>query len=361
VARRGACGIALTGFGLSLDECLAFARRAGDAGATTLWALEGARDAFTMLAAIARENSSARLGTGVATFARPPMMTELAAMNLAELTHGKFVLGLGTAPPIVCEAWHGLSWSRPVARMREYVACIRRMWSGTASAPVSYSGTYINVSAYARFEPAPYARVPVYLAAVRPRMLELVGETADGWLGNVLNTPAYIKEIVRPAIARGLERAGRQSGAVELCTYRLCAAHSDRGVARELARRTIAFYAAYPYFDVVLDPAGFALQRQRIQAAHSKGDMREMVDAVTDAMVDELAFAGTPDDVAQQLDGYSQLVQELVLFPPLFGVSQDESRACHEGLLAVLITHRQRRLGYAATVARQDQKSGDRP
>ena len=122
-------GVLFSGDNLSLAETLEYARQAEAAGAESLWTTEQGRDAFVPLAAIACETSDIRLGTGVATFARPPMHTETAAMSLAELTDQNFVLGLGTAPPSWNENWHGLKYERPVQRMREYVECIRAMWT----------------------------------------------------------------------------------------------------------------------------------------------------------------------------------------------------------------------------------------
>ena len=101
---------------------------------TSLWTTELGRDAFVPLAGMAAACRRARLGTGVAIFARPPALTEISAMSMAELTQGRFVLGLGTAPPAWNENWHGLPYRRPVRRMREYVESIRLMWTASPEA-----------------------------------------------------------------------------------------------------------------------------------------------------------------------------------------------------------------------------------
>ena len=100
-------GVLFSGDNLTLDETIDFARKAEDAGADGLWTTELGRDAFVPLAGMAARCRRARFGTGVAIFARPPALTEISAMSMAELTQGRFVLGLGTAPP---------AWNEKLAR-----------------------------------------------------------------------------------------------------------------------------------------------------------------------------------------------------------------------------------------------------
>lgn len=327
-------GVVFTGEGLTLDEILRFARLAEDAGAESLWSTELGRDAFVPLAAIAAGARGVRLGTAVATFARPPMHTETAAMTMAELTRGNFVLGLGTAPPRWNEDWHGLPVPRPATRMREYVQCIRTMWTGSVERPVDYEGELIRVSGYHRFIPAPYPSVPIYLAAVQPAMLRLAGEVGDGLIANLLNTTRYFEDVVRPQVRRGLERAGRSGDPFEFTTLKVCGVDADRSAARERARHTIAFYSTLPYFDVVLDPAGFTDAKLRIREAFARGDVPAMLREVTEEMVDELALAGTADEVREQARRYEGLVDTLILYSPTFAIGPDEQRANHEAMIA---------------------------
>src|ERR1700730_12603755 len=125
---------------LLLSQHLELAAAAEAAGAESLWSAELWRDGFVPLAAMAMVARKARLGTGVAHFARTPLLTELSAMSMAELSVGRFVLGLGTGPKAWNENWHGLSYSNPVARMREYIECVRLMWTSNPQHPVEYDG-----------------------------------------------------------------------------------------------------------------------------------------------------------------------------------------------------------------------------
>ncbi len=331
--RRIKWGILFNGDNLSLDEILRYAHMAEEAGADSLWSSDLGRDAFTPLAAMGGVVKSVRLGTAVATFARPPMHTETAAMTMAELTGQKFVLGLGTAPWEWNRDWHGLADYKPVIRMREYVGCIRKMWSSSPAHAIEYDGAFVNVRGYRRFIPAPCPAVPIYLAAVRERMLELAGEVGDGLLANTLNTPAYFRDIVRPRIAAGMAKAGRSGAPFEFVTLKSCAVNEDRARALALAKRAIAFYATLDYFDIVLDPAGFAEQKERIRAAHTRNDLPAMLDAVTEDMIDALVLAGTADEVRAQLEPFEGLVDTVILSCPILAEDPEETRANHEAMI----------------------------
>jgi len=233
-------------------------------------------------------------------------------MALAEYTNGRFVLGVGTAPPEWNKNWHGLEVQKPVARMREYIDCLRTLWTATTAQPVSYTGEFVQVKDYLRFIPAAYERVPIYLAGVNRHMIRLAGSHADGLILGPLNTPKYITEVVHPNLQQGLERAKRSRQSVELCALKICAVSKDARAARALARHAVAFYTTLPYYDIVLEPMGFTAAAVAIRAAFSRQDIPGMLHAVTDEMVEALAVAGTPDDVHRQLGQFEGLVDTMI-------------------------------------------------
>ena len=331
--RKWKWGVLFSGDNLTLQETIDFAAKAEDAGAESLWTTELGRDAFVPLAGMAAVCKRARLGTGVAIFARPPALTEISAMSMAELTGGRFVLGLGTAPPAWNENWHGLPYRRPVRRMREYVEAIRLMWTASPTTPVEYEGEIITIRDYRRVLAPPCAPPPIYLAAVQPAMLQLSGEIADGLLANLLNTPRYFTDIVLPNIDKGLSKAGRTRADIELCSLKVCSVDRDRQRARRRARGPIAFYSCLPYFDQVLDPAGFTREKLAIRDAWARADLAAMTDLVTEDMVDALVLAGTPDDVRGQLDRFEGLFETVLLYCPMPFIDRAESLANHEAMI----------------------------
>jgi alkanesulfonate monooxygenase SsuD/methylene tetrahydromethanopterin reductase-like flavin-dependent oxidoreductase (luciferase family) len=318
-----------------MADLVRYAEMADAAGADSLWTAEVWRDAFVPLTAMASVAPRARLGTAIAQLARPPWHTEMSAMSLAEVTNGRFVLGLGTAPPTWNEDWHGLTLTKPVTRMREYIECVRTMWTGTPISPVNYAGEFYRVRDYRRFMPAPAAPPPIYLAAVQSRMLQLTGSHTDGWISGPMNSVQYVTTVAQPNLLKGLAAAGRPAAEFERCVMKPCVVHQDAKHARRLARNAIAVYGTLPYYDVVFDPLGFAPATQAIRAAAQCGDAVGMLDAVTDDMLDALVLAGTPDDVRRQATDWEELCDLLILYcPPSLAMEPAETRANHEAIIA---------------------------
>lgn len=327
-------GLLLSGENLSMDDIVHYSKMADQAGAESLWSTELWRDGIVMLAAMAAAAPTLRVGTGVVHFARPPLNLDLTAMSMAEYTHGKFILGIGTAPKFVNEDWYGISYEKPIRRMRELIECLRVMWTSSPTKSVSYEGEVFQVKNYRRFIPPPYESIPIYLAAVLPPMLQLAGSHADGVIINTLNTPRYFKDVVHPNLKKGAARAGRSLDSnYEICAIKPCAVNKDRKQARELGKHVIAFYATLPYFDAVLDPAGFYEPKMKIREAMQRNDIRGMLDNVTEDMVDTLVLAGTADDVRRQLKEFDGLFETTLLFTPFFFVDPAETKANHAAMI----------------------------
>ncbi len=326
-------GVLFSGENLTMDEIIQYSKLAAQAGAESLWSTELWRDGIVMLVAMANAAPNVRVGTGVIHFARPPLSTELTAMAMAEVTHGKFVLGLGTAPRFVNEDWYGLSYDKPVSRMRDYVECVRTLWTSTPTKAVSYRGEFYTVKDYRRFIPAPYESIPIYLAAVMPPMLRLAGSHGDGVILNTLNTPKYLTEVAHPMLKKGMAASGRNPKHYEIAAIKPCSVNKDRKQARRFGRHLIAFYSTLPYFDVVLDPMGFTEPKMKIRAAMQRHDIPAMIDNVTEEMVDTLILAGTPDDVRQQMKAFDGLFETPLLFCPFFFTDREETKANHQAMI----------------------------
>ena len=197
----------------------------------------------------------------------------------------------------------------------------------------NYKGEFYQVKDYRRLSPAPYERVPIYLAGTLPRMIQLAGSHADGMIANTINTPRYFTEVVHPNVKKGLAAAGRSRDSFELCAFKVCAVNKDASAARALARHAIVFSSALPYFDIVLDPMGFTEAKLRLRAALAQNDIQGALNAVTNEMIDALVLAGTPDDVHQQLEKFAGLFDTLILLCPFFGVSTEETKANHYAMI----------------------------
>ena len=136
------------GYGcLELPESVELARRADAAGIGIIAAGDGFVENFSTMGAIAASTSRAELFTSVVGWTRTPVTAALAATTLQDLSRGRYRLGLGTMPREWSEGWHDVEYSRPVSRMRDYVAAIRAAWSARPGEPVDHTGPYYRIAA----------------------------------------------------------------------------------------------------------------------------------------------------------------------------------------------------------------------
>ena len=187
-------------------------------GAASAWTAEAwGHDALTPLAFLAAQTSRIRLGSGIAQIgARTPALLAMSALSLQALSGGRFLLGLGVSGPQVMEGWHGIRFAAPLQATRETVQIVRAV---TAGERLDHQGPAYQVPLpggagrpmRTMAEPAP---VPVYLAALGPRNLELTGEIADGWIGNAF-MPETAAAFTGP-LAAGAARAGRALADLDL-------------------------------------------------------------------------------------------------------------------------------------------------
>ena len=187
-------------------------------GVDCVWSHESwGLDAATPLAFMAARTSRIRLGSGIMQAGtRTPALLAMTAMSLASMSSGRFVLGLGVSGPQVIEGWHGIRFDRPLTRMQETAEIIRRAVRGER---VAYKGQVYELplpggEGKALRSSATPREVPIYLATLSPRSLEMTGEIADGWLGT-----SFMPEHARvffDHIETGAKRAGRSLARLDL-------------------------------------------------------------------------------------------------------------------------------------------------
>ena len=188
-------------------------------GVDCLWSAEAwGHDAATPLAFMAARTSRIRLGTGIMQAGtRTPALLAMTAMSLNAMSGGRFMLGLGVSGPQVIEGWHGIRFDRPVQRMREIVEIVRRAVTGEH---LAYKGKLYELplpggeGKALRSAARPQPDIPIYLATLSPRSLEMTGEIADGWLGT-----SFMPEHARvffDHLEAGAVRAGRSLAQLDL-------------------------------------------------------------------------------------------------------------------------------------------------
>lgn len=195
VAQRG-----VVVFGSSLESMAQTGAAADRAGFESIWTSElYNRSATVTLAALAPLTTSCAIGSGVMYgVGRSPLMLAAEARDLDELSHGRFILGLGNGTRRMISDWHGLDGDAPATRMEELVPLLRRIWR-LDEAPVKHEGRFYRLSIAALDDLASETGrdIPIYTAGVNPRTIESAGRVADGLLGHTLFGPRYIEEVVR--------------------------------------------------------------------------------------------------------------------------------------------------------------------
>ena len=273
--------------GRSLPEAVERVRRAERLGYDSVWCsqLPGGRDTALVLAAYAQATERVRLGTAVLPiYTRHPTAMAQMAQTLDELSAQRFVLGLGVSHQVTVEGMWGLKLEHPVAAMREYVEILRTSFrEGSAS----FSGRYF--SARWAYSAPRNPDLPIVVAALGERMLEMAGELADG-VSLWMCSPAYVRDVVVPRVRAGRERAGRSLEGFEIVAAVPVCLAADLARAREAFRQTVRTYAGLPFYRRMLDASGF-------QAELEKGE-------VSDSMLDELAGIGDATAIKAAVERY---------------------------------------------------------
>jgi F420-dependent oxidoreductase-like protein len=291
----------------------AYVAEAERLGVDDVWSYESwGHDAVTPLAFVAARTSRIRLGTGIIQAGtRTPALVAMTALTLASMSGGRFVLGLGVSGPQVIEGWHGVPFERPLQRLREIVDIVRMACRGER---VAYKGQIYELprpggegkSLRAGVRPRP--DVPIYLATLSPRSLEMTGEIADGWLGTSF-TPEHAAIFFAP-LAAGAERAGRSAAAVD----RQAGGHVAFGddVERLIAPRKpgLAFTLGamgsrrHNFYNDAFRRAGYADAAVEVQRLWLAGRRDDAAARVPDQLVLETNLLGTDAMVRDRVRAY---------------------------------------------------------
>jgi probable F420-dependent oxidoreductase len=270
---------------------------------------EAKHDPFLALASAAEHTTRLRLGTAIAlAFVRNPMSLAYLGHGLQSLSGGRFALGLGTQvrPHIV----HRFSsaWSHPVRRLREIVCALRAIWMAwERGTPLDFRGEfYHHTLMIPAFDPGPqpFGPPPVLLGGFGPRMTEMAGEVADGFIAHPFHTRRSLLERTLPALQRGLARAGRRRADFEvICATLVVTADEERDFerVRAAARKQLAFYGSTPAYASTLECHGWGALHGELNRMSKQGRWDEMAALVPDEVLDAIAVVGPRASIAPAL------------------------------------------------------------
>jgi len=312
------------------------------AGYDGVFSVEGQHDPFFPLLLAAEHTERVQLTTAVAiAFARNPMTLAQTAYDLQLASHGRFRLGLGTQIKPHIEKRFSMPWSQPVDRMRELVLAIRAIWdTWHTGAPLKFEGEFYRHTLMTPFfnpGPSPYGLPAIFLAGVGPRMTEMAGEVADGFIVHPFGTEQSLRELTIPALERGAVHGGRKLSDIEVA-FPLMAVVADtdeqleRG--RAAMRPRLAFYGSTPAYKVILDVHGWGDLQPELNRLSKAGDWATMSSLITDEMIDAFSVQGTPDEIGPKVRArYGDLVQR-ISFDTSSQLDQDRVATVLAGLRA---------------------------
>lgn len=268
----------------SLQGLPDLAREAEARGWTDIWSQESrALDAFTPLACVGAVTRRLRLGSAIAIAAlRAPGMTAMQTAALASLAPGRVVLGLGASTRVVVEQWHGVPFpTSPLTDLRDRTLTIRRLLDGERVGGL-------------RLEEPPAEPVPIYLAALGPRMLEL-SRTVGAGVVLFLVGPRRLSEVLEPF-----------GGEVDSVERLFCFPGRFQEVAAG-ARRAIFPYTMVPYYARSLRAQGFGEEMDAVAAAWAAGERGASAGRISDALLREVVLTGSADDIAQRVEEHRRV------------------------------------------------------
>ncbi len=293
------------------EPAVTYAVEAERLGVAMAWTAEfWGYDAATPLAYLAARTTRLRLGSAIMQVGtRTPAMLAMTAMTLAALSQDRFILGLGVSGPQVMEGWHGVRFERPLQRMRETIEIVRKVTRGER---LAYSGTIYELplpggeGKALKSVARPCPNLPIYLATLGPKNLELTGSLADGWLGTSF-IPEHASMFFEP-IAAGAKQAGRSLADIDLQVSAGVVSFSD-DVERLIPPRKpgLAFTLGamgsrqHNFYNDVYRRAGYTDVAAEVQDLWLKGDREAATARVPDELVLKTNLIGTEDMVRERI------------------------------------------------------------
>ncbi|MEE8601704.1 LLM class F420-dependent oxidoreductase [Euzebya tangerina] len=305
--------------GSSIGDVMPLIQHADEVGVDSVWAAESyGSDAATVLAYAAAKTERIKVGSAIFQMpARTPANTAMTAMTLDALSGGRMLLGLGLSGPQVVEGWHGVPYGKPLTRTREYVEIVRtiiardeRLEHDGEEYQIPYSGegaTGLGKPLKSILHPVRPA-IPIYLAAIGPKNVQLTAEIADGWLP-IFYSPER-ETIYNENLDAGMEAAGRDGSDFDIAPTVSVVMGDDIEACRDMLRPMFALYIGgmgskeKNFYNDLACRYGFEEAAGKIQDLYLAGNKSEAIALVPDALVDECALVGPLDRILDRLEAW---------------------------------------------------------
>lgn len=255
----------------------------------------GAPDALTSVAALAHRTERLRIGIAVTpVFTRSPTVLAATANVIGQVLPGRFVMGLGASSQTMMTGWNGIAYEKPLSRAKEMATLVKSMLAGEKS---DFDGDVLNSHGYRQMplDNPP----PVYLAALRPKMIEMAAEFGDGVIFNLWPKKALPKMVEH--VHTGAARAGKNGADVEIVNRFMVLVTDDHDGGRQRFRQNFAPYYATPVYNKFLAWAGYDEAAAQIREGWAQKDRAKTTGALEDGLIDDIAIIGTEDECREKL------------------------------------------------------------
>ena len=282
---------------------------------------------FTSLAVAASHTERLKIASGIAiAAARSPFETAMTAIDLDRISNGRFILGLGSSIESISSGYFGAPKIKPVTHLRETVNAVRHIIKGAHKGLQPFEGEDYSAD-FALLEPlAPPVRenIPIWIAALRGRLVELGAEMADGIMGHPIWSVEWAVDEIQPALANGLKKAGRKREDVDLNLWFWCAPNPDEKEAIEDSRGAVGFYGAMEQYHSFFEAHGFGNEARQLQQAAKDNPAASRTHLVPDEMVRTFVICGKPEDCKKRIDKAWTVADSMVLNAPSWGLNTEK-------------------------------------
>ena len=307
--------------GPRIEDTIARLRWAEDNGIPDAWFSDsGAPDSLTQVAAIAHYTKNIRIGVAVTpVYTRSPSVLAASANVIGQILPGRFVMGIGSSSQTIMGQWNGIPLDKPLTRVKETTQLVKAMLTGEKTA---FDGETLFSKGYRQ---APMENTPpVYVAALRPKMIEMAAEVGDGVIFNLWPKGALPK--MMEAVRTGAEAAGKDPADVEIVNRAMVLCTDDKEYGRNLFRAAFAPYYATPVYNKFLAWAGYQEAADTITQGWAEKNRDKTSGALTDEMIDEIGIIGNEEEIQARIQEDADGGVHTHIIAPLAGSQEDFDR-----------------------------------
>jgi alkanesulfonate monooxygenase SsuD/methylene tetrahydromethanopterin reductase-like flavin-dependent oxidoreductase (luciferase family) len=298
---------------ITSNEASVVTRESVNLGIKRLWVTEGSeRDAFAILGNLAPlvQSSQAEIGTNLTNvYSRTPLLIAMSSLTLCELAGDRFFLTLGTGGIGYVQKCHGLEFTHPLRRTREYLILVRKILTSRAGERIAFHGEFFDVNF--RLRDAPSRPISIFSSALNPKMIQLAGELADGVV--LSHMPIESIDEVKRNLKLGAEKSGRDASKITIFSNLPAGLNVHDGI--ETLQKMIAFHVVAPTFEYLLSLAGHGDICKKIRERWETGSIAEAVSLVSDELIASVSLGYRDADIRRRIKDYEDSGIVPILYP----------------------------------------------